>query len=313
MVGSAGSERQITNVAAGTASTDAVNVSQLSATNAKVTALTASVATLSNRNPDVTSTPIDTTTGAIASGAGSTAYGRGAISSGDNSVAFGQNAVSIGTNGASLGTGALVTASGGVALGANSVADRANTVSVGSAGSERQITNVAAGTASTDAVNVQQLNTALSGIGSANDAINARINGMDTRLSRVGAMASAISGLSPLPYDPKAPFQLLLGVGDYSGQQAVALGASYYVNDSMAFNLGFSLSGGENMGRIGVAWKLGAGGKKAVETAKATDSTVATLQKEVRELTKQNQQMQEQIAQLKKLMENRPGSDGAGK
>jgi trimeric autotransporter adhesin len=38
------------------------------------------------------------------------------------------------------------------------VADRANTVSVGSAGSERQITNVAAGVEGTDAVNVNQLN-----------------------------------------------------------------------------------------------------------------------------------------------------------
>src|SRR3546814_16396454 len=44
-----------------------------------------------------------------------------------------------------------------VALGANSLADRANTVSVGSAGAERQITNVAAGTEDTDAVNLAQL------------------------------------------------------------------------------------------------------------------------------------------------------------
>jgi len=43
-------------------------------------------------------------------------------------------------------------------LGAGSVANRANTVSVGSAGNERQITNVAAGTQDTDAVNVAQLN-----------------------------------------------------------------------------------------------------------------------------------------------------------
>ena len=45
-----------------------------------------------------------------------------------------------------------------MALGANSTADRDNTVSVGDVGSERQITNVAAGTEGTDAVNVDQLN-----------------------------------------------------------------------------------------------------------------------------------------------------------
>ena len=41
------------------------------------------------------------------------------------------------------------------------MADRANTVSVGSAGNERQVTNVAAGTAGTDAVNLDQLNATL--------------------------------------------------------------------------------------------------------------------------------------------------------
>ncbi|MGF7130393.1 autotransporter adhesin [Paraburkholderia sp. EB58] len=53
---------------------------------------------------------------------------------------------------------ATASADGSVALGQGSVADRANTVSVGSAGSERQITNVAAGVEGTDAVNVNQLN-----------------------------------------------------------------------------------------------------------------------------------------------------------
>lgn len=56
-----------------------------------------------------------------------------------------------------LGHNAKVTGEGGVALGAGRVADRANAVSVGSKGAERQIINVAAGTADTDAVNVSQL------------------------------------------------------------------------------------------------------------------------------------------------------------
>ncbi|WP_049475776.1 YadA family autotransporter adhesin, partial [Stenotrophomonas maltophilia] len=43
------------------------------------------------------------------------------------------------------------------ALGAGSVANRANTVSVGAAGAERQVVNVADGSQATDAVNVRQL------------------------------------------------------------------------------------------------------------------------------------------------------------
>src|SRR5690606_41157957 len=51
-----------------------------------------------------------------------------------------------------------------VALGSGSIADRERTVSVGAAGLERQITNVAAGTEDTDAVNVAQLNEVTDGV-----------------------------------------------------------------------------------------------------------------------------------------------------
>ena len=81
---------------------------------------------------------------------------------GSNSVAIGPQATSSGTNSVAMGNGASATADNSVAIGAGSVADRANTVSVGSAGNERQITNVAAGTQATDAVNVGQLDSAIS-------------------------------------------------------------------------------------------------------------------------------------------------------
>jgi len=61
---------------------------------------------------------------------------------------------------------AVVTGDKAVAIGAGSVADRANTVSVGTAGKERAITNVAAGTEATDAVNVSQLKSVQDQVGS---------------------------------------------------------------------------------------------------------------------------------------------------
>ena len=80
-----------------------------------------------------------------------------------DAIAFGNNAsTAAGATGAiALGTNASVTAPNSVALGANSVADRANIVSVGAAGAERQITNVAAGTAPTDVATVGQVDTAI--------------------------------------------------------------------------------------------------------------------------------------------------------
>ena len=86
---------------------------------------------------------------------------------GDNHKVSGKNNVIFGSadevtettvnNAVVLGHNAKVTGEGGVALGAGSVADRANAVSVGSKDANRQIINVAAGTADTDAVNVSQL------------------------------------------------------------------------------------------------------------------------------------------------------------
>lgn len=59
------------------------------------------------------------------------------------------NAVVLGSNGTATANS--------VAIGAGAVADRVNTVSVGATGQERQITNVAAATQATDAVNLSQM------------------------------------------------------------------------------------------------------------------------------------------------------------
>lgn len=74
-------------------------------------------------------------------------------------------------NNIALGTGASANGGGSVALGHNSSDQgRANVVSVGSSGQQRQIINVAAGTAATDAVNVGQLNTVAATADAALDA-----------------------------------------------------------------------------------------------------------------------------------------------
>jgi autotransporter adhesin len=62
--------------------------------------------------------------------------------------------------GIAVGDSAQVTAIGAIALGHSSIGNRKETVSVGSAGSERQIVNVKAGTQATDVVNYGQLQAA---------------------------------------------------------------------------------------------------------------------------------------------------------
>ncbi len=131
--------------------------------------------------------------GALAIGSNAKANGENAVAVGNNGIkAIGESSIAIGnaaeaavgaTNGIALGTSASVApnvanamalgantsvddkANGAVALGAGAKATRANTVSVGNAGSERQIVNVAAGTQGTDAVNVTQLSGVTTALG----------------------------------------------------------------------------------------------------------------------------------------------------
>ncbi|CAJ0809787.1 YadA-like family protein [Ralstonia flaminis] len=103
--------------------------------------------------------------GAHATQQDSFAMGWNANATAQGSMAFGTSVTSAGVNAVALGMGAKTTANDSVALGSASVADRANTISVGAQGSERQVVNMAAGVADTDAVNVSQLKPVLTGLG----------------------------------------------------------------------------------------------------------------------------------------------------
>jgi autotransporter adhesin len=189
-VGAAGAERTITNVAAGrlsATSTDAINGSQLHATNTALAVTDARVTTLDNRVTNIagdTSTTYTNVNGigiryartneaglpaidSYATGAGSTAVGYGAKSEGTNSLALGNGAVATNANDIALGAGtttAAAVATTGAVIDGNSYTFAGtaptSTMSVGSVGAERTITNVAAGrvsATSTDAINGSQL------------------------------------------------------------------------------------------------------------------------------------------------------------
>ncbi|HAB4782759.1 TPA: adhesin [Salmonella enterica] len=149
-VGSEDGQRQITNVAAGSADTDAVNVGQLKVTDSRVAANTESINNLNTQvsSLDTRVTNIENGIGDIVT-TGSTKYFK---TNTDGADANAQGADSV-----AIGSGSIAAAENSVALGTNSVADEANTVSVGSSTQQRRITNVAAGVNNTDAVNVAQL------------------------------------------------------------------------------------------------------------------------------------------------------------
>ena len=155
-VGSEDGQRQITNVAAGSADTDAVNVSQLKVTDERVAQNTQNISNLNNQvtNLDTRVTNIENGIGDIVT-TGSTKYFK-TNTDGVDANAQGKDSVAI-------GSGSIAAADNSVALGTGSVANEENTISVGSSTNQRRITNVAAGVNATDAVNVSQLKSSEAG------------------------------------------------------------------------------------------------------------------------------------------------------
>ncbi|EOV92482.1 autotransport adhesin [Escherichia sp. KTE96] len=155
-VGSGQGQRQITNVAAGSADTDAVNVGQLKVTDARVEQNTQSITNLNTQvtNLDTRVTNIENGIGDIVT-TGSTKYFKANTT--------GADANAQGTDSVAIGSGSIAAADNSVALGTGSMADEENTISVGSSTNQRRITNVAAGKNATDAVNVAQLKSSEAG------------------------------------------------------------------------------------------------------------------------------------------------------
>jgi autotransporter adhesin len=249
----------IHNVANGVSDSDAVNVGQLNSAlnqiviNDMPRALSAFVSL--KGNVDIEAAKATGThaaavgASAVANGEQALALGANATANGDTATAAGSQAVANGSNTSAFGWNSQATADGAVALGAGSIADRANAVSVGSAGSERQITNVAPGTRGTDAVNLDQLNSAFS-------QTNQSIHDLDRSTRKGIASASALQIVTP--YLPGRT-TLNAGVAGYRGQAAIGLGVSRWnEKGTINFNAGVASSGSNStIVRAGIGIVIG--------------------------------------------------------
>ncbi|WP_298628090.1 YadA-like family protein [uncultured Legionella sp.] len=209
-------ERIITGVAAGISANDAVNLAQL---NAAIANISPGVAVSANNASNLSN----------------------AVSSGENSLASGYGAQALGTQSTALGNKAVATGVNSVALGYNSDDQgRNNVVSIGSPGSERQITNVAPGTQGTDAVNLNQLNQAT----------------RTTRNEARSGIASALAFASlPQAFIP-GKFLISGGYGNFQGESGFSMGASKAFADGNAIvKLGGTVSGrGDAGGSVGLGF-----------------------------------------------------------
>ena len=87
--------------------------------------------------------------------------------------------------------------------------------------------------------------------------LNSRVDKLDDRIDKVGAMAAAIANLRTMGYDPAAPTEVAVGLGQYRDETGAALGLFHYPNRDFMLSLSVSTSGDEVMGGIGATWKFG--------------------------------------------------------
>ena len=110
-------------------------------------------------------------------------------------------------------------------------------------------------------------------------ATNKQVSKLGNRINKVGAGAAALAALHPLDFDPDDKWDFAAGYGNYNGENAAAIGAYYRPNEDTMFSVGGSFGNGENMVNAGVSLKLGQGNH--VSTSKVA------MAKEIKDLRKE--------------------------
>lgn len=109
--------------------------------------------------------------------------------------------------------------------------------------------------------------------------LDSKIDKLDSRVEKVGAMAAAIANLHTMGYDPEAPTEIAVGVGQYRDKTGMALGAFHYPNRDFMLSFSVSTAGDEYMGGIGATWKFGRKTPEELRQAEAEKAAKAKLAK----------------------------------
>ena len=268
---------------------------------------------------------------ATATGDHAQAFGAGAQATGVRTNVFGSDAAATADYSIAIGNKANASTVNSIALGADSTTRSATnvtsatvaghtyggfagtspvgSVSVGKAGQERQIHNVAAGKISadsTDAVNGSQLYSVANDLqtqinnstpGQINNNItnlNNRVGNVEKRVNKVGAGSAALAALHPLDFNPDDKWTIAAGYGHYHNANSAALGAFYRPNEDTMFSVGGTVGTGESQLNAGVSIRLG---KRSPESR----SRVA-MGREIAELNARLQDMENKYNNLLQIL-----------
>ena len=255
--------------------------------------------------------------GAHADGVRTNVFGSDASASADYSIAIGNKANASTANSIALGANATTRSAtnvtsatvAGHTFGGFAGTSPVGSVSVGKAGEERQLHNVAAGeisATSTDAVNGSQLYSVAnelqdqinkgvpSNVTNQITNINNRVGDVEKRVNKVGAGSAALAALHPLDFNPDDKWTIAAGYGHYHNANSAALGAFYRPNEDTMFSVGGTVGTGETQLNAGVSLRLG---KRSPESR----SRVA-MGREIAELNARLQDMENQYNNLLQIM-----------
>ena len=255
--------------------------------------------------------------GAHADGVRTNVFGSDASASADYSIAIGNKAVASTANSIALGTNATTRSAtnvtsatvAGHTFGGFAGTSPVGSVSVGKAGEERQLHNVAAGeisATSTDAVNGSQLYSVAnelqdqinkgvpSNVTNQITNINNRVGDVEKRVNKVGAGSAALAALHPLDFNPDDKWTIAAGYGHYHNANSAALGAFYRPNEDTMFSVGGTVGTGETQLNAGVSLRLG---KRSPESR----SRVA-MGREIAELNARLQDMENKYNNLLQIL-----------
>ena len=138
------------------------------------------------------------------------------------------------------------------------------------------------------------------------DSVEKRLGNVEERIDKVGAMAAAIANLRTMGFDPEAPTEIAIGVGQYKSETGIAIGVFHYPNQDFMLSASLSSSGDELMGGIGATWKLGR--KSAAERAKDEEARHFEQAEEMKKLAQQEKVKAQAQRHAKLLAERQQAS-----
>ena len=334
--------RQITNLAAGTADTDAVNVAQLKQVKTyadgianTVKELTDKVAAGSRDFAGDDKSKVSVKVGETMEITGGAATDNlsddniGVVAKGENGVSVklskdlkGLNTAEFNTS-ITVGTGDNKTVITGDSIRTGNTTINNNGLTINNSDPTKNITiqdgninmggnaihNVGEATEAGDAINKGQFDRTINNIGNGMNEMNGRINQIGRDVNRVGAGAAALASLHPLDFDPDDKGSFAVGFGSYKSEHAAALGAFYRPNEDTMVNLAATIGNNDNMYSAGVSFKIGSSSpyhnmskSEMAVKLETQDKQLSDQNQKIETLESQNQDLNARLAKLEALV-----------